>query len=319
MIAVGIAFFYWRKKAIYRLLDAGHIKSLLPHHAPVAKVVKFICLVIAMLFLVIGAANLQYGSQLEEVKTKGIDVVVALDISNSMKAEDLSPNRLEIAKRGIQQLIKQLKGDRLGIVVFAGDAMVQLPITTDYAAAKLFLNNIETNLIAKQGTAIGTALELSAEAFDMESPIKKAIIVMTDGENHEDDAQEVAKELNQKGVVIHTIGMGSSNGGPIPIYRGKKQVGFKTDKNGETVISKLDESNLKSIAINGEGIYVRASSANSGIGYVVEALDELEKTEFESKVVRNYQSRFQIFLFVALFFFVIRELIPEYNLWKKSA
>ena len=314
-----MVFFYWKKKALIRLVDVGHLPILIPHYSPKLKVVKFILLLFSIVSLVLGLANLQYGSKLEEVKTKGIDLMVALDISNSMKAEDLKPNRLEIAKRGIEQLIKQLRGDRLGIVVFAGDAMVQLPITTDYSAAKLFLKNIETTLLSKQGTAIGTALELAGESFDYESPTQKAIVIMTDGENHEDDALKVTKDLNKKGVVVHTIGMGAVQGGPIPIYKGKRQIGFKTDKTGGTVISKLDEGMLKNIASTGNGIYVRASSGNSGIHYVVDALDELEKTEFESKVVRNYQSRFQLFLLIALGLLFFREVLPEYKLWKSNS
>ena len=318
VIFTSAVFYYWKKKAIKRLVDSGHKNILLPRLAPGVKTAKLILLVFALITIVFGLANLQFGSKLEEVKTKGIDLMVALDISNSMKAEDLKPNRLEIAKRGIEQLIKQLHGDRLGIVVFAGDAMVQLPITTDYAAAKLFLNNIETNLLSKQGTAIGTALELAGESFDFESPTQKAILVMTDGENHEDDALKVTDDLNKRGVVIHTIGMGAPQGGPIPIYKGKKQVGFKTDNSGATIISKLDEEMLKNIAVAGSGIYVRASSRNSGVNYVVDALNELEKTEFESKVVRNYQSRFQLFMGIALILLFIRELLPEYKLWSGS-
>ena len=198
---------------------------------------------------------------MEEVKSKGIDLVIALDISNSMLCEDITPNRLESSKRAIEQLIRKLHNDRLGIIVFAGDAMVQLPITTDYAAAKLFLRNISTEVIAKQGTAIGTALELASESFELESPTQKAIVVITDGENHEDDAIQFAKEISKKGIKIHTIGMGAQNGGPIPIYKGKKQVGFRKDKGGNTVISKLNESMLKEIAGAGEGVYVRATSS----------------------------------------------------------
>ena len=318
VVLVSVFFHHWKKKAITRLVDSGHKSILLPRLAPGVKTTKLVLLVCALIAIVFGLANLQFGSKLEEVKTKGIDVMIALDISNSMKAEDLKPNRLEIAKRGIEQLIKKLHGDRLGIVVFAGDAMVQLPITTDYAAAKLFLNNIETNLLSKQGTAIGTALELAGESFDFESPTQKAILVMTDGENHEDDALKVTEELNKKGVVIHTIGMGAPKGGPIPLYSGKKQIGFKTDKSGGTIISRLDEEMLKNIAVAGKGVYVRASSGDSGVNYIVDALSELEKTEFESKVVRNYQSRFQLFLGIALIILFIRELLPEYKLWGGS-
>lgn len=311
IIIIAIIHRLWRKKALSNLGDKLLVQQLIPNYAPKMKSIKVFLLVIAFVFLILGLANLQFGSKLEEVKSKGIDIMIALDISNSMLAEDISPNRLDYAKREIGQLVGKLHNDRLGVVVFAGDAMVQLPITTDYSAVKLFLKNINTNIIAKQGTAIGTALELASESFDFDSPTKKAIIIITDGENHEDDAVEIAKEIRDKQVVIHTIGMGSKNGGPIPIYKRGKQVGHRTDKEGNTIISKLDESMLKEIAQEGNGIYVRATSSNSGLRYVMEEIDAMEKTEFDSMVIRNYKSRFQLFLLIAFFFFLLKEVLPD--------
>lgn len=310
-ILVAIIHRSWRKKALRNLGDQRLVELLLPNYAPKMKSVKVVLLCFAFLFLVVGLANLQFGSKLEEVKSKGVDIMIALDISNSMLAEDIAPSRLEFAKREIDHLVGKLHNDRLGVVVFAGDAMVQLPITTDYSAVKLFLKNINTNIIAKQGTAIGTALELASESFDYDSPTQKAIIVITDGENHEDDAVKMTKEISDEGVIIHTIGMGSQNGGPIPVYRHGKQVAHRTDKEGNTVISKLNEQMLKEIAQEGKGIYVRASSANSGLNYVMNEIDGMEKTEFDSMVIRNYKSRFQLFLFISLAFFVLREVLPD--------
>lgn len=310
-ILVAIIHRSWRKKALRNLGDQRLVELLLPNYAPKMKTVKVVLLCFALLFLVVGLANLQFGSKLEEVKSKGVDIMIALDISNSMLAEDIAPSRLEFAKREIDHLVGKLHNDRLGVVVFAGDAMVQLPITTDYSAVKLFLKNINTNIIAKQGTAIGTALELASESFDYDSPTQKAIIVITDGENHEDDAVKMTKEISDEGVIIHTIGMGSQNGGPIPVYRHGKQVAHRTDKEGNTVISKLNEQMLKEIAQEGKGIYVRASSANSGLNYVMNEIDGMEKTEFDSMVIRNYKSRFQLFLFISLAFFVLREVLPD--------
>ena len=310
-VLIALAHRVWRRKALSTLGDKDLIQQLLPNYAPKMKTLKVGLFIVGMLFLVLGLANLQFGSKLEEVKSKGVDIIIALDVSNSMLAEDISPNRLDFAKREIDQLVGKLRSDRLGVVVFAGDAMVQLPITTDYSAVKLFLKNINTSVIAKQGTAIGTALELANESFDENSPTQKAIIVITDGENHEDDAVEVAKEIRDKKVVIHTIGMGSENGGPIPIYKRGKQVGYRTDKDGSTILSKLDEEMLKQIASEGNGIYVRATSANSGLRYVMQEINNMEKTEFDSMVIRNYKSRFQLFLFIALAFFSIREILPD--------
>ena len=311
IIIIAIAHRVWRKNALSNIGDQFLIQQLIPNYAPKMKSVKVLILTLAFIFLILGLANLQFGSKLEEVKSKGVDIMIALDISNSMLAEDISPNRLDYAKREIDQLVGKLHNDRLGVVVFAGDAMVQLPITTDYSAVKLFLKNINTNIIAKQGTAIGTALELASESFDFESPTNKAIIIITDGVNHEDDAVETAKEISGKQVVIHTIGMGSKNGGPIPVYKRGKQIGYRTDKEGNTVLSKLDESMLKELAQEGNGIYVRATSSNSGLRYVMQEIDAMEKTEFDSMVIRNYKSRFQLFLFIALFLFIIKEILPD--------
>jgi len=311
IVLISIAHRVWRKKALKNLGDKDLLQRLMPNYAPKIKTIKVILLAIAFLFLIFGLANLQFGSKLEEVKSKGVDIMIALDISNSMLAEDLSPNRLSYAKREIDQLVGKLHNDRLGIVVFAGDAMVQLPITTDYSAVKLFLKNINPSIIAKQGTAIGTALELAAESFDYDSPTQKAIIIITDGENHEDDAVEIANEIGDKNVTIHTIGMGSKNGGPIPIYRRGKQVGHRTDQEGNTVLSKLNEPMLKEIAQEGNGIYARATPSNSGLKYVMQEVEQMDKTEFDSMVIRNYKSRFQLFLFISFAFFILRELLPD--------
>lgn len=311
VVIIAVGHRLWRKRALKRLGDWPLIQNLLPNYAPKMKIVKTVLFVFGLFFLVVGTANFQFGTKQEEVKSKGIDLVIALDISNSMLCEDIMPNRLESSKRAIEQLIGKLHNDRLGIIVFAGDAMVQLPITTDYAAAKLFLRNISTDVIAKQGTAIGTALELAAESFDLEAPTQKAIVVITDGENHEDVALDFANEIAKKGVIIHTIGMGAPNGGPIPVYKGKKQVGFRKDRSGNTVISKLDENMLKKLAEAGEGVYVRASASSSGLSFILQEIEAMEKTEFDSKVIRNYKSRFQLFLVIALAFLLLREILPN--------
>lgn len=311
IILIAIIHRVWRKKALANIGEKRLLEQLIPNYAPKMKSIKVGLFTLSCLFLILGLANLQFGSKLEEVKSKGVDIMIALDVSNSMLAEDITPNRLEFAKREIDQLVGKLHNDRLGVVVFAGDAMVQLPITTDYSAVKLFLKNINTNIIAKQGTAIGTALELASESFDYESPTNKAIIVITDGENHEDDALEFTKQISNQDVIVHTIGMGSQNGGPIPVYKRGKQIGYRKDKEGNTIISKLDEQMLKDIAQNGNGVYVRATSSNSGLPYVLQEIDSMEKTEFDSMVIRNYKSRFQMFLWIALALFIVREILPD--------
>ncbi len=305
MIIVFIFIQRWKNKRLKQLTNQQVIKRLMPNVSFTLPIVKFIVLSFAFVFLLLGLANLQYGTTMEEAKKEGVDLMIALDVSNSMLAEDLSPNRLDRAKRAIYQLIEKLQNDRLGIIVFAGESYVQLPITTDYSSAKLFLETIGTDIVPTQGTAIGSAIDLAMESFDFETTTSKAIIVITDGENHEDDAVSAAQKAVEMEVSVHTIGMGSEQGAPLPIYKMGKQVGFRTDNTGNTVVSKLDETMLKKIASAGNGSYVRATNANAGLGIIMDEIGKMEKKEFDSKVFKNYESRFQIFLLIALFLLVL--------------
>lgn len=309
----------WRKKARKRFAELALMNQLMPSYSNAKYKAKFYLFLIAYILLIIAAANPQIGSKLEEVKREGIDLIVALDVSNSMKAEDLSPNRLERAKRAMLQLLNELKSDRLGIIVFAGQAYTQLPITTDYAAAKLFLNTIDTDIVPTQGTAIGAAIELAMESFDYEQGGNKALIIVTDGENHEDDAISAAEEARQMGIKIFTLGMGTPMGAPIPVFKRGKQIGFRQDGNGNTVVSSLNEDMLSEIAAAGEGLYVRATNSNAGFDRILDVLSGLEKTEYESQVYTDYEDRFQIFLGGALFFFLLSMSINEKkSKWKES-
>jgi Ca-activated chloride channel family protein len=279
----------------------------------------FTLFVIAWILLVFGIANPQMGSKLFETKHEGIDLVLAIDVSNSMLAEDIRPNRLERTRLGIQKLIDNLQGDRLGIVIFAGQAFVQLPITTDYAAAKLFSNSMNTNSINEQGTSIGAAIELSLESFDFETPTSKVIIVVTDGEDHEENAIKMAELATEKGVKVFTIGMGSSNGSPIPLYRNGVQLGYLKDAQGNTVVTKLNEDLLVDIANAGNGKYFRATNGAIGLNAILDEINKLEKTELESKIYSDYEDQFIYFLIAALGILVIEILWPEKRLaiWDK--
>lgn len=301
----------WKKRKLNQFGDSSIVERLMPNVSKKLPVVKFVVYTLSLLFLLIGLANLQYGTKLEEVKREGIDIMIALDVSNSMMAEDLSPNRLERAKRAIYQLIESLHNDRLGIIVFAGEAYVQLPITTDYSSAKLFLETIGTDIVPTQGTAIGTAIDLSMESFDFKNGTSKSIIVITDGENHEDDAIVAAESALKKEVLVHTIGMGSENGAPIPIYKRGKQTGFKTDNTENTIVTKLDETMLKQVAAAGDGIYVRANNANAGLRTIMDEIDKMEKKEFGSKTFKNYEDRFQLFLLISFSLLIIEFFISK--------
>ncbi|MEJ6736352.1 MAG: VWA domain-containing protein [Flavobacteriales bacterium] len=301
----------WKRRKLRKFGSQAVVKRLMLNVSKTLPIVKFVLFTMAMVSLLIGLANLQFGTKLEEVKREGIDLMICLDVSNSMLAEDLSPNRLERSKRAIYQLIEKLHNDRLGIIVFAGQAYVQLPITTDYSSAKLFLETIGTDIVPTQGTSIGSAINLAMESFDFENGTSKSIIVITDGENHEDDAMNAAIEASDKGVIVNTIGMGSEKGGPIPVYKNGAQVDFRKDNTGNTVVTKLNEKMLKEFATAGNGSYVRASNAKGGLDKIMSEIDKMEKKEFGSKSFKDYEDRFQIFLIIALFLIVLENFISN--------
>ncbi len=311
LIILFIWMLYWKKGALKRFGEWEIIQRLVPSISKGRLILKFVILMIAYAFLVIGIANPQIGSKLIEGERKGIDIIIALDVSNSMLAEDIKPNRLERAKQAISKLIDKLGNDRIGIIVFAGNAYMQLPITTDYSAAKMFLTTISTKIVPTQGTAIGEAIEMGIKSFDDETH-SRAIIVITDGENHEDDAIEAAKDATEKGIKVYTIGMGLTDGVPIPEYNQYgRSTGYKKDRQGSTIVTKLNESMLQQIASAGKGVYVRANNTRSGLRTVFEEINKLEKTEFESKMFSDYEDRFQYFLAVSLILLFIELLIFE--------
>jgi Ca-activated chloride channel family protein len=286
----------WKNKAIAKLGDRKVVDMMMPEVSFSRPLLKFILFILSFLFLVLAVADPQIGSKMEEEKRKAADLMILLDVSNSMLSQDMVPNRLENAKRAIAQLIDNLHGDRIGMVVFAGEAFVQLPMTTDYSAAKLFLNTINTNMVPTQGTAIGAAIDLGMKSFDFKDGTGKAMIIITDGENHEDDAVASAKNAAGQDVMINVVGIGSSEGAPIPIYQGNKQVGFHTDSAGHTVISKLNEDMGKEIASAGNGAYVRATNSNSGLGIVMDQINKVQRKTIDAKSFKDFEDRFQFFL-----------------------
>lgn len=305
-----------RKKKLSTVIDSDLQHRLIPMSSRAKIWLKLSVYSIALALLILGIANPQFGSKTEEVKRKGVDLMIALDISNSMLAEDLSPNRIERAKRSIEELLGYLKSDRIGIVVFAGEAFVQLPITTDYSAAKLFLRNINTDLISTQGTDIGNAIQLCMNSFDMESPTSKAIIVISDGENHEEASISAAEEAAAQGIVVHAIGMGSSEGSPIPIYRQGRRIGFKKSQEGTTVVTKLNEQMLADLAGSADGIFVRSTNGDSGMRYIFDEVENMEKVDIGTKVYTDFEDRFQYLLFPALLLLLIELIIPNTrSLW----
>ncbi|MEM1136532.1 MAG: VWA domain-containing protein [Bacteroidota bacterium] len=318
LLPVMLLFFWFigikRRKSLKKLGELNVIQELMPEFSLVRPVVKNIFLVLAFIFLVFALANPQIGSKLETVKRKGVEIMIAIDVSNSMLAEDIRPNRLERARRAISQLVRKLHNDKIGLIVFAGDAYIQLPITTDYAAARMFLQSVNTNIVPVQGTAIGKAIELGMQSFSSDQTKNKALIVITDGENHEDDAMDMAAKAAEQGIIIHTIGMGLPQGAPIPVYNNYGQKDFRKDNAGNVVVTKLNETMLQQVAAAGTGLYVRANNAETGLEMLYEKINEMDKEEFESKVFADYEDRFQPLVLLALLCLFIEFIIlPRKN------
>lgn len=291
-----------RRRSILRFGDPKLLSPLMPNVSVIRPTVKFIMQVVAVVLLSVVIARPQFGTRQEEVKRQGIEVMIALDISNSMLAEDVQPNRLAKAKQVLSRLIGEMNNDKVGLVVFAGDAFTQLPITADYVSAKMFLNSISPKLIARQGTAIGSALDLALQSFNPKSTASKAIILITDGENHEDNAVEAARLAHDKDVVVHVLGVGRPDGAPIPV---DGTMSFLKDKDGNVVVSKLNEEMCQEIASNGKGLYVRVDNTNTAFRSVSNELDKMAKSEISTTAYANYNEQFQSFAILALLLLLI--------------
>jgi len=317
-IALFIGFLAWRNKMVQRFSDPSLLDSSIPNRSLSSTVLRFFLWRLAMACIIISFIDPKIGTKPEMVEAKGIDLMVAIDVSNSMMAEDLAPNRLELAKQSIQRMITSLDGDRIGIVVFAGDAFVQLPITTDIQSAKMFLNAVQTNSIAAQGTAIGTAIDLCVESFDPDSKAGKAILIFTDGENHEDDATSSAGKALEIGIKVFAVGMGSPEGAPIPEFNSSgRRTGFKTDNAGTTVVTALDESMLVDIVKAGDGVFVRSGKNFANLSPLFDEINKLDESESGQIEFSGYEHRFQIFAFIGFLLLVIELMLSERK-WSKS-
>jgi Ca-activated chloride channel family protein len=311
LIALYIFFRSKRKKAIKEFGNPELLRQLMPNASATRPGWKYTFVLIALAFLIIGIARPQFGAKLQKIKRKGVEIIIALDVSNSMMAEDIQPNRLERAKRAISRMTEKLTNDKIGLIVFAGDAYTQIPITTDYTSAKMFLSSINTSIVPKQGTAIGAAIELGMHSFTPESESSKTIIVITDGENHEDDAVEMARAAQEEDIIVHTIGMGLPKGGPIPVINANGQKDFRKDKQGEIVVTKLDENMLQEIAAAGGGKYVRANNTEVGINTIFDDINKMQKKELESRVYSDYNEQFFYFIAVALVLLIFEYMMME--------
>ena len=299
-----------RKKKLRKFGNMELLRHLMPEVSFIRPVVKYYLLLLALIAIIVMLASPQFGTKLETVKRKGIELVIALDVSNSMNATDVEPNRLERAKLAIERLTDRLINDRIGLVVFAGNAYVQLPVTTDYASAKLFLESINTDMVPTQGTAMGSAINLAANSFSQDEDINKAIVVITDGEDHEQNAIEAARNANEDGIKVYTVGMGSPDGSPVPVSPNAKG-DFIKDSHGNVVISKLNRNLLQQVANEGEGEFIPANNIRRGINNLINELGELEKSEMDSKVYTDYEDQFQYLAALALLILLIEFIILD--------
>ena len=305
LVAYGIGG-YLRRLRLRKFGDEALVRELMPSWSPAKGWVRMVLFCIAFFFFAIGLARPQIGAKLSQHKTRGAEIMICLDVSNSMLAEDYSPNRLERAKLAISRITDRLQDDRIGLIVFAGNAFVQLPITTDYVSAKMFMNNIDTGSVPIQGTAIGDAINTAIKGFSAQSEKSRAIIVISDGENHEDDPVAAAKQAADAGIKVYTIGVGSAEGQPIPM-----DGELLKDKNGDIVVTRLDEETLRKVAAAGGGAYVHAGNEEFGLNPIISDIRRLEDEEFQSTIFEEYDEQFMYFLAVALFFFTIEALVGE--------
>lgn len=286
----------WRRSAQKKFADSGLLKRLSPNQSLFKSVLKVVVLCGAFACLSLALVNPKIGTKLETVRSEGVDVVFAIDVSKSMLAEDIAPNRLDKSKQLVTQIVNSLVSDRVGIIAYAGKAFPQLPITTDYASAKMFLQNMNTDMMSSQGTAISEAIQLSKTYFDNEDQANRVLIIISDGEDHDGEALNVAEEAAEQGIRILTVGVGDLKGGPIPIKRNGVILNYKKDNNGETVITRLDETTLKEIAAEANGVYINGSNTSEVVNTIKDELAKMDKQEFESKQIADFKDQFQWFL-----------------------
>jgi Ca-activated chloride channel family protein len=292
----------WKRKTSLKFITENLQEKLYNRKSVIRENLKYTLRILAVFFLILGLSNPKIGANLEKVKRDGIEIIIALDLSNSMLCEDIKPNRLLRSKKAISELIDNLKGDRIGLVVFAGEAYTQLPITSDYSAAKMFLNTIETKTITTQGTNFSAAIQQSVKSFNFENKLNKSIIIITDGDDHEGGALNEAKLAAEKGIFMYTLSVGDTNGGPIPLTKSK---GYKKDRAGNIIVTKPNFSFLDTLSIYGNGRHINANDSEFGLQQLFKEIREIEKKEISTMKFTDYSDRFQSFLFVSLFLFLL--------------
>jgi Ca-activated chloride channel family protein len=311
VVVLAVVVFIWKKRTQKKFANAELIKKLSPNRSIFKSVIKVLVLCLGIACLCFALVNPKVGTKLETIKREGVDVVFALDVSKSMLAEDIAPNRIEKAKQIINQIINNLGGDRIGIIGYAGSAFPQVPITTDFSSAKLFLSGMNTSMVSSQGTAINETIRMAETYYNDEEQTNRVLFIVSDGEDHEGNFLETAAEANKMGIRIFTIGIGTLQGGPIPIKRNGVLQSYKRDSNGEQVITRLGQENLMDIAETADGEYIDGTNTKEVIDTITTILNGMDKKEFEAKQFTDFKDQFQWFLAAALFLLVFDVLLLE--------
>ena len=303
MVVLFVLLQIWKKRTQRKFADIGLLKRLTPDRSNFKSTLKLIFILLGIASLTMALVNPKMGTKLETVKREGVDIVFAVDVSKSMLAEDIAPNRLEKAKRLVSEIINQLASDRIGIIAYAGQAFPQLPITTDYGAAKMFLQNMNTDMLSSQGTAIDQAIELASTYYDDEEQTNRVLFIISDGEDHsEGNVSNAVEDATNEGIRIFTIGVGKTKGAPIPLKRNGIVESLKKDNQGEVVITKLNEEVLQEIADEGNGEYINGENTDEAVEFIKEQLNQMDKKEFEAKQFAEFKDQFQWFLAAGLLF-----------------
>lgn len=310
VLPVFAVIFIWsnikRKRNLKAYGDPELLSAMMPDVSPARYNLKFWLTFAALFFLIIVAARPQFGTKMETVKRQGIETVIALDISNSMLAQDVAPSRLEKSKKIISKLVDEMQDDKIGLIVFAGEAFIQLPITSDFISAKMFLESISPELIASQGTDIRSAINMATRSFTPREDVGRAIIIITDGENHEGGAEEAAKEAASKGMLVYVLGVGSPEGSPIPVGGANE---YRKDKDGNVIVTKLNEQMCQEIAKAGGGAYIRVDNTNAAQKLLQKEIDKLAKADLETTVYSNFDEQFQVIAWIAFILLLLELLI----------
>lgn len=304
MIVIYLLVLWWKKRTQRKFSNPELLQKIAPNTSVFKSTLKLIMLVLGISFLIISLVNPKMGSKLKTVKREGVDVVFALDVSKSMLAEDIAPNRLEKAKQIISKIIDKLGSDRVGIIIYAGNSYPLLPITTDHAAANMFLQSANPDMVSSQGTAINEALELAKTYYNNDEQTNRFLIIISDGEDHQEETKQVAQNLSNEGVKIYTVGVGTEKGGPIPMRLNGAMIGYKKDNKGETVITRLNPEILKDISDAGNGKYVNGNITEKPVATISDIIANAQKNEFETKQFSDYKDQFQWFLGAAFLFLI---------------